>query len=241
MNVSDSSPANGPSSPWKVELGKVFDEEQVKELVAIQEYAYKKATKLVQDYQRIFSSDNGDFIRDEGLLPAPKDKIKRAYALHFSRLPESKRFQITKEILHLAFFGEKREECTTDLNYLRYERESWSGNSEAAFTVGRRHDENEDVRTHWDKFAKDLNFEEKANNWRNPLVNEFTQLSSSPDKAVDRLEEFSDGKFSSQLFADYRSFMKNFSKNSSQSSGCLSLLMIAALPVAIYAMTKIIT
>ena len=241
MSVTGSSPANGPSSPWEAELRKFFDEERAEELVAMQEYAYNQATGLVQDYQRIFSLDNGDFIRDEGLLPAPKDKIKRAYALYFSQLPESEHFQMFKEVVHLGFFGEKMEDCTTDLSYLRFERQTLSGNDEGDIKIGVRFSKNEIVKTHWDKFAKDLNFEEKANSWRKALIDEFTQLCSSPYKAVDLLEEFSDGKWSSQLFTDYRSLMQNVSKTNSQSNGCLSLLMITALPVAIYAMTKIIT
>ena len=240
MNETDSSPANGPSSPWEAEFRKLFDEERAEELVAMQEYAYNQATGLVQDYQRIFSLDNGDFIRDEGLLPAPKDKIKRAYALYFSQLPESKHFQIFKEIIHLEFFGEKMEDCTKDLSYLRYEREILSGNSEADIKIGVRFSKNEIVKTHWDKVAEDLNFEEKANSWRKALINEFTQSCSSPHTAVDLLEEFSDGKWSSQLFADYRSLMQNVSKIASQSNGCLSLLMIAALPLAIYAMARLV-
>ena len=241
MNVTDPSPANGPSSRWEAELRKLFDEERAEELVAMQEYAYNQATGLVKDYQRIFSSDNADFIRDEGLLPAPKDKIKRAYALYSSKLPESEHFQMFKEILHLEFFGEKMGDCTTNLNYLKVARQLFSGNSEAEIKIGVKHAENEVVSTHWFECAKDPNFIEKENTWRNTLINEFTQLCPSPYKAVDFLEEFSDGKWSSQLFTDYRSLMQNVSKINSQSNGCLSLLMIAALPVAIYAMTKIIT
>ena len=133
------------------------------------------------------------------------------------------------------------EDCTTDLSYLRFERQTLSGNDEADIKIGVRFSKNEIVKTHWDKFAKDLNFEEKANSWRKALIDEFTRLGSSPYKVVDYLEEFSDGKWSSQLFADYRSLMQNLSKTSSQSTGCLSLLMMAALPVATYELARLFT
>lgn len=241
MSLNSSSPTDGSSSLWEAELRKLFDEERAEELVAMQEYAYKQATGLVQDYQRIFSLDNGDFIRDEGLLPAPKDKIKRAYTLYFSQLPESKHFQTFKEIVHLGFFGQKMEACNIDLTYLVDERQTLSGNSEADTKVYERFWENEILKAHYDKFAEELNFEAKANQWRKALIDEFTRLGSSPYKVVDYLEEFSDGKWSSQLFADYRSLMQNLSKTSNQSTGCLSLLMMAALPVATYELARLFT
>ncbi|MDB0056682.1 hypothetical protein OAL62_00700 [bacterium] len=233
---------------FKKEFKNVFSTERLRDFHSMKNYAWKKAESLVEEYRRVLRADNGDFRRDVSLLPASKDKITKALAVYYSCPPDEKKASIQqdvqrmfKEYFSLYFFGERMEYCDQEHNVLFDFRKFCSGNTDAIQKIESIHREDENLRNHYLEGEKSGHFERIANATREGLVDQFGALCEYPNPIILHLNEFTDKKWPDDLATDWIKASENYLSSKGQPSGCLSLIVIAAIPTAIYVISQFTT
>jgi hypothetical protein len=240
-------PENNPA--LEREIKKIFSTERLREFIAMKEYAWEKARDLVEEYRQVLSADNGDFMRDISLLPASKEKIGKALAVYVGfgptdqteKVKEELKEQIFKEYFSQCFFGEKMEFCDLKWNHLFDLRKYCAGNSDAIQKIESIHSKDEELRNDYLEGEESGDFERRENLLRGGLADQFGALVEYPKPITNHLLEFSDKKWPDDLASDWVRAVENFQRSNSQSSGCLSLLIIAAIPTAIYVTAQMIS
>lgn len=171
----------------------------------------------------VLPKDDGSFIRDEEKLPDSKDKIKKALVLGICQVRKAAEKEKMIQIWHhLQFIGKFQEKPTSEEVLILPARISVAGSDKAKMILGSL---GPVERTNESELACMEFFSKSAA--------EFKELYNSGATRMDYAQDFSGGLIPESELEKL--------KSKARDGGCFSLLIIAAIPTAIYAMTRIIT
>lgn len=169
----------------------------------------------------VLPADDGSFIRDEGKLRHSKEKIKKALVLGICQVRKAAEKEMLIQMWHhLQFIGKFQEKPTSEEALILPARISVAGSDKAKTILGSL---GSVERTNESELAC-LEFFSKS-------AAEFKELYNSGATRMDYAQDFSGGLIPESELEKLKSKARN--------GGCLSLLIIAAIPVAICAMARL--
>ncbi|MDA7626345.1 hypothetical protein N8674_02855 [Akkermansiaceae bacterium] len=169
-------------------------EEMARRIATVIEGAVRKAEQLFQSYLEVLNSDDGDFIRDENLLPASKKAVEMAILMQTLQAENSPNLNEQMPIFikawnTLGFFGRRMEAPGSDQLIILDQRiqSAWNKKAEGKLYL---HMDDE-----WLNLGRE-NLHRSTQQWAEDNWKEFRGRMESGKSRIECLVFFSDGKLS---------------------------------------------
>ena len=163
-------------------------------IATVIEGAVRKAEQLFQSYLEVLNSDDGDFIRDENLLPASKKAVEMAILMQTLQAENSPNLNEQMPIFikawnTLGFFGRRMEAPGSDQLIILDQRiqSAWNKKAEGKLYL---HMDDE-----WLNLGRE-NLHRSTQQWAEDNWKEFRGRMESGKSRIECLVFFSDGKLS---------------------------------------------
>ena len=169
-------------------------EEMARRIATVIEGAVRKAEQLFQSYLEVLNSDEGDFMRDENLLPASKKAVEMAILMQTLQAENSPNLNEQMPIFikawnTLGFFGRRMEAPGSDQLIILDQRiqSAWNKKAEGKLYL---HMDDE-----WLNLGRE-NLHRSTQQWAEDNWKEFRGRMESGKSRIECLVFFSDGKLS---------------------------------------------
>ncbi|MDB4498462.1 hypothetical protein N9236_00420 [bacterium] len=169
-------------------------EEMARRIATVIEGAVRKAEQLFQSYLEVLNSDEGDFMRDENLLPASKKAVEMAILMQTLQAENSPNLNEKMPIFikawnTLGFFGRRMEAPGSDQLILLDQRiqSAWNKKAEGKLYLH--------VDDEWLNLGRE-NIHRSTQQWGEDNWSDFRGRMASGKSRIECLVFFSDGKLS---------------------------------------------